>query len=221
MKMKWVFATLLLCNVGLYLWTYGQRPASTEFIRPPVNGETMMLLSEIAPVKSETPDEIADGQPAEQPYCLRIGPFFDIAQASESGDRLSKLSIPFEARSVKAREIRAYRVFLGPFPSTEAVQEQRAVLNENDITDHYVKKQSGEEDIISLGLFTQSDGADSLVSQLKAKDITAQIRIEDRLLNSTYWLELRDSQANRKSQSELSVIDWGDERTRVSEFPCS
>ena len=219
--MKWVFGTLLLFNVGLYLWTYGHRPDSTEFIRPPVNGETMMLLSEMAPVKSETKVEATDDQPVELTYCLRIGPFFDIKLASESGDRLAKLALPFEARSVKAREIRAYRVYLGPFDTSTAVQEQRAVLSENGVTEHYVKKQSGQGDIVSLGLFIQSDGADSLLSELKSKNIEAQIRTEDRTLEPTYWLELRDTKANHQSQPKLAVMKWGDERTKLSEFPCT
>lgn len=219
--MKWVFGILLLCNVGLYLWTYGHRPDSVQLVRAPVSGETMMLLSEMAPAKSDTAMETAGEQPIEQVYCLRIGPFFDISLASESGDQLAKLSLPFEARSVKAREIRAYRIYLGPFTTPAAVQAQRALLSENGITDHYVKRQPGEQDIISLGLFIQSAGAEALMSELEAKDIVAQIRTEDRTLEPTYWLELRDSRANRESQSRLATVDWGDARTKLSEFPCS
>ena len=219
--MKWVFGILLLCNVGLYLWTYGQRPDSSEFIRPLVNGETMMLLSEMAPAKSESTVEATGDPPVERAYCLRVGPFYDINLASESGDKLARLSLPFEARSVRAREIRAYRVFLGPFTASAAVQTQRALLNKSGVTDHYVKRQPGEQDIISLGLFTQSTGADALMSELKGKNVSAQIRTEDRMLEATYWLELRDPRANQKTQSELTGMEWGDERTKLSEFPCS
>lgn len=219
--MKWVFGILLLCNVGLYLWTYGQRTDGTESTRPPENGETMKLLSEVTPAANETKAEPSDDQPIEQSFCLRIGPFFDINLASESGEKLASLALPFKARSVKARAIRAYRVYLGPFTSSGAAQEQRTLLNENGITDHYVKRQSGEQDIISLGLFIQSDGADALMEQLEAKDIKPHVRTEDRTLEPTYWLELRDSNANRNSESRLDAMEWGDERTKLSEFPCA
>ena len=84
--MKWVFGVLLLCNVGLFLWTYGQRPDSTEFIRPPVSGETMMLLTEIAAMKSMTSVDSSGEQEMQEPLCLRIGPFFDQKLATKTGE---------------------------------------------------------------------------------------------------------------------------------------
>ena len=219
--MKWVFGVLLLCNVGLFLWTYGQRPDSTEFIRPPVHGETMMLLSEMAAIKSAVVTDSSDAQPTQESLCLRIGPFFDEQLASKTGERLTTLSVPFDTRSVKERKIRAHRVYLGPFATQTEIDTQRKFLTDNGVKDHYVKRQEGEQEIISLGLFTQSNGAEAMVQELKVKDIEAQIRSEDRVLRPTFWLELRDSKANESAQSELAAQKWGDDRAKLSEFPCS
>ena len=219
--MKWVFGVLLLCNAGLFLWTYGQRPDSTEFIRPPVNGETMMLLSEVAAIKSLVVTDPVSEQPAQEPLCLRIGPFFDERLASRTGERLTALSVPFDTRSVKARKIRAHRVYIGPFTTQSEIDAQKKILTDSGVKDHYVKRQAGEQEIISLGLFTQSNGAEAMVQELKAKDIEALTRTEDRTLKPTFWLELRDSKANESAQSELAAQKWGDERAKLSEFPCS
>ena len=146
---------------------------------------------------------------------------FFSASCHDSGDRLRELSLPFESLTVKAREIRAYRVYIGPFSNPQAIEVQRLWLSESGVSDHYVKRQVGEKDIISLGLFSQNTGADALVRDLKSKNVSAQTRLEDRTLGSTHWLELRDSNTNRAARAQLSTLDWGDERTKLSEFPCS
>lgn len=179
-----------------------------------------MLLSEIAAVTSMTVGDSTVEQSAQQPLCLRIGPFFDQKLASETGERLKAWSLPFDTRSVKARKIRAHRVYIGPFTSPSEVDTQRKLLTESGVKDHYVKRQAGEQEIVSLGLFTQSDGAEAMMEELKAKNIQAQTRPEDRTLKPTYWLELRDSKANQSAQTQLVSEKWGDERAKLSEFPC-
>lgn len=243
--MKWVVGILLVLNAGLFLWAYGKRPATTDYIRPTVNGETMMLISEmqpakstveITPVKSTTApdgDSAISGeerteevqQPVVErvsPFCLRVGPFYEENQAERTKERLMSMSLVVNSREVQARAIRAYRVYVGPFDTRKELDAQRSELNSKGIRDHYVKRDPGKEDIISLGLFTQKTGANSLIDQLQEKGVIALSETEDRLLDPTYWLELTDSKANRKMHPELSVVkSWGDSRTKLTEYPCS
>ena len=120
----------MLVNAGLFLWATGHKPSTTEFIRPTVNGETMMLLSEmlsaqptvvITPVKDVREpegDKLESGErPAEEQQqaaleqapaiCLRIGPFYDKNLAAESESRLQAMSLLVSSRTVKAREIQS------------------------------------------------------------------------------------------------------------------
>jgi len=241
--MKWIVGVLVLVNAGLFLWATGQRPSSTEFIRPTVNGETMMLLSEmlpaqptavVTPVMDKQEPEVnqqprgeqqVEQQPvlADQPpsLCLRIGPFYDKKLAEKTENRLQSMSLLVSSRTVKAREIRAYRVFLGPFETRSEIDRLRKELISKGIKDHYVKRESGQKDIISLGLFIQKSGAKSLVDQLKRNNVPARSKPEDRVMDPTIWLELKDTAANQKVQPELAAINtWGDARTRLSEYPC-
>ena len=235
----------MLVNAGLFLWATGHKPSTTEFIRPTVNGETMMLLSEMMPAQPTvviTPvkdtrepegDKLENGERPEKEQqrveveqapaiCLRIGPFYDNKLAEKTGDRLKAMSLAVSSRTVKAREIRAYRVFLGPFESSAEVDKQRQALTDKGVSDHYVKRETGQEDVISLGLFIQKTGAKSLVNQLEKKNVSARTKPEDRLMDPTTWLELKDTDANRKVQTELAAIKtWGDARARLSEYPCS
>jgi cell division protein FtsN len=243
--MKWIVGVLVLVNAGLFLWATGHKPSTTEFIRPTVNGETMMLLREMLPAQPTvviTPvedtrkpegDKLESGErPAEEQQqaaleqtpaiCLRIGPFYDDKLAEKTGNRLKAMSLVVSSRTVKAREIRAYRVFLGPFESPSEIDKQRKELTDKGISDHYIKRETGQEDIISLGLFIQKTGAKSLVDQLKKKKVSARTKPEDRVMDSTTWLELKDTDADRNVQTELAAIKtWGDARARLSEYPCS
>lgn len=243
--MKWIVGVLLLLNAGLFMWAYGKRPDATEYIRPTVNGETMMLISEMQPARSTvviTPAKGASepesepatvGEPLPEdtqqvavnvvpPFCLRVGPFYDENLAEQTKERLRAMSLAVNTRTVQAREIRAYRVFLGPFETREGMGAKLKELNEKGIRDHYVKRNPGEKDIISLGLFTQQTGAESLKDQLLQKGVEAKSETEARLLDPSFWLELTDSAANRKSHSELATVSsWGDNRTKMAEFPCS
>jgi len=235
--MKWIVGVLVLVNTGLFLWATGHKPSTTEFIRPTVNGETMMLLSEMLPaqptvvITPATGVRLAEGGAQEQQpaaavqipsICLRVGPFYDESQAQQTADRLNAMSLVVSTRRVKAREVRAYRVFLGPFETRSEIDQQRKDLNSKGITDHYVKRESGQQDIISLGLFTQKTGASSLIDQLKEKKVLSKSKPEDRVLAPTTWLELKDTEANLEAQADLAAIkSWGDNRTRLSEYPCS
>lgn len=219
--MKWIVGFLLVLNAGLFLWATGHRPDSTEFIRPAVNAETMMLLTELAPPSRAPKEQPAAGQTTESPFepvfCLRIGPFHDTGLAAQAEKELAARSLSFESRTVKAREIRAIRVYLGPFESSSQVQAQKKKLEENGITDFYVKREVGQPDIISLGLFSQSTGAEALAGDLGERGVSVETRAENRLLDPTYWLEF---ETNRATRVELTSSDWGDKRTRLTEFPC-
>ena len=223
--MKWIVGVLLLCNAVMFLWATGHRPASTEFIRPPVAGETMMLLSELTPVQPspEVADQTGGQQPAPPPpMCLRIGPFNNELLAEQTASRLRTLALKVESRTVNQREIRAYRVYLGPFDTQSAIDAQRQLLDNSGVKDHYVKRASGEKDIISLGLFSQGTGAEALINELGTKNIVAQTRHEDRMLEPTFWLELQDPEANEKNRAELTAVrNWGEESTKLSEYPCT
>jgi hypothetical protein len=243
--MKWIVGVLILVNVGMFMWAYGKRPATTDYIRPTVNGETMMLIKEMQPTgstvvitpvkpKPERQDEpISPGddlteevQPVvvEQvpPFCLRVGPFYDENLAERTEERLKSMLLAVRVRTVQAREIRAYRVFLGPFDSRDEINALQNELTEKGVKEHYIKRDPGKKDVISLGLFTQKTGAESLLDQLQKKGVSAKTVTEDRLLDPTYWLEMTDSAANRKTHPELAATrGWGDNRTKLIEFPCS
>lgn len=212
--MKWLVGVLLLLNVALFLWATGHQPTSgpdsTSF-RQPVNPAGMRLLSEVARPEPGT---------GLQTGCYRVGPFYDQNAVALAGQKLDILRVPFRQRTVKERELRAYRVFVGPYSTESAIETQRNLLRAGGITDHYIKRESEGTSLISLGLFSQKSGADAFVRELEGKRINAQLRTEDRVLGPTFWLELDDRDANRAATGGLEQTGWGDPRANLRPLPC-
>lgn len=213
--MKWLAGFLLLINAGLFLWATGHDPdrAGPSGSHPVVNAESMRLLNEVGLDDTAVPD---DGQ-----RCVRIGPFSSSAVASLAAQKLDAMSISHSRRTVGSREIRAYRVFLGPFDSDAAMEVQRRLLEAAGVEDYYVKPGSdGGGGIISLGLFSQRDGAEVMRRNLADDNIEAKLRTEERVLEPNFWLEVDDPAVAGGTPRELAEASWGENDVRVRRYQC-
>ncbi len=209
--MKWFVGVLLLLNVGLYLWATGHKNTQVAATRPVVNAAGMRLLLE----QPASPDV------ASTRVCYRIGPFIEELGSAAAQERLQAMSVPYKALKVNKREVRAYRVFLGPYGSPAEIEAQRGLLRKNGVNEHYVKSEPGGEDVISLGLFSQQARADEFREELSTKSIQAKTRPENRILGPTFWLELRGIEPKPAVMTALRESRWQDDKARLRVFPCS
>lgn len=212
--MRWLVGLLVLFNAALFLWATGHdpgRPASASAY-PVVSAESMRLLKE---VKSDR--EVSANEDAR---CARIGPFVNSAVAALAAEKLDSMSLSFTRRTVKSREIRAFRVFLGPFESQSAIDAQERLLDAAKIEDYYVKHDEQGGGIISLGLFAQSDGAEKLLNELSARDVQARLRTENRILEPSLWLEIDDPAVARGIPRELAQASWGEKGAQIRRYGC-
>lgn len=211
---RWVVGFLVLFNAGLFLWATGHAPrrSATGSGYPIVSAESMRLLSE---VKEQ------NGSPAGgRLRCARIGPFTHSAVADLAAQKLDAMSLHYSRRTVKPREIRAFRVFLGPFESEAAIDAQRRLLDSAGIKDYYVKHDEPGGGIISLGLFSQRDRAQALLDKLGRAEVQARLRTEKRVLQPTFWLEIDDPAVAHGIPPELARASWGDEGARITRYAC-
>ncbi len=209
--MKWFLALLVLANVGMYLWATGHKTTRVSSVLAAVNAESMRLLSELPAARNT---RSADS-------CYRIGPFSDESGSVKAAETLNELLIPYKALTIKKRDVRAYRVYLGPFSSAEQIERQRNVLRNSGINEHYVKSEPTAQDLISLGLFSQQARADQFMRELIDKDVRAKTRPENRTLGPTYWLELDNIESNPGVLGVLRETQWVGDRARLRVFPCS
>lgn len=211
--MKWLAGFLLLLNAALFLWATGhdpERPASASAY-PVVSAESMRLLSEIKAAN--------DSAPETERRCVRIGPFVSSAVVALAAQKLDAMSLSYTRRTVKSREIRAFRVFLGPYRNDTALDTQRRLLEAAGVEDYYVKRNDGAG-IISLGLFSQREGAEAMRRRLARDDIEASLRAEERVLKPNYWLEINDPGVADGTPRELAGARWGEQEARARRFEC-
>lgn len=213
--MKWLAGFLLLLNAALFLWATGHdpgRPASASAY-PVVSAESMRLLSEVKAELGASRDDAA--------RCIRVGPFVSSAVVALAAQKLDAMSLRYSRRTVKSREIRAFRVFLGPLESESAIETQRRLLEAAGIGDYYVKRDEEGNGIVSLGLFSQEEGAEAMRRKLAEAGVDARLRTEERLLKPTFWLEVNDPAVAGTIPPELDGASWGEEEARVRRYECS
>jgi hypothetical protein len=225
--MKALSAILILANVGLYLWATGiEPPEPLRLPPPPVNLQAMRLTQEAAPPRkdatagAEAAQAAVAATPPPPAPCLRIGPFTQPAEAEALGRELARLKLPFRQNVQGERQLRRWRVYLGPFPDPGAMESRRAELKKAGITDQYVKRDSDGRGILSLGLFSQSALADRYVRELREKGVHPLVRPEDFPLGSIVWIELNDTDANARAAEKLGSLRFPDTKTALRETPC-
>jgi hypothetical protein len=207
---KWIFLCLILVNVALYLWATGHEETAVTSAPPaaaPVAPRSMELVAE------------QDGSAAasDQSGCVRIGPFSSEATYSDAIRKLSALEIPFSRKAVSTRELKTYRVYIGPYPSQDQLQSARTDLERRGM-DHYLLEDADGR-VLSLGLFSQPGPAAQFVADLAADGFAAKARAEIRTLGPLRWVEVRS--ADRESvTAQLRQTEWDDAMVSVREIPC-
>jgi hypothetical protein len=212
--MKWLAGFLLLLNAGLFLWATGHDPgrSAPASAHPVVSAESMRLLSEVRSDRAAAADN--------GPRCARIGPFVSSAVAALAAQQLDAMSLSYHRRTVRSREIRVFRLFLGPFHSQSAIEAQRRLLESGGIDNYYVKRGEDGGAIISLGLFSRQEGAEVLRNRLAENGVDARLRTEDRALEPNFWFEIRDPGVAAAIPRELVDSNWGESEARVRYYQC-
>ncbi len=206
MKIRWWVATLLLVNVALYLWITGIRPVKQSGLtvaKPDIQPGQLRLY--VPPVIT-----------AQKDYCLRIGPFATRSKAVLSRTLLTTTGVQALALESSAdRMIKAYRIYMGPFENRSDTGSLRDYLNQMGNDDQYLVRESDGSLVISLGLFTQNDGADRFLNELRSKGISANKREEMRSLGDNYWLLLRAG-----DEDKIKYRSWPDPRAGLHRVVC-
>ncbi len=236
--MKWVFAILVLANLGFWLWATGIREPEEQPIvsaRPALAAEKMRLLSEpgvtLAPrPKPQPPPARPAGQEAAQAQearrdaagaCYRVGPFTDAESADKAGAALTRLNISFVREIEEQRRVASQRVYLPPFPTKEAAEAKRKELTRLGFRDHALIEEEGMQHAVSLGVFSVEANARRHMKALAAKGIEARIEPLYQI-RTGYWLALRlDAPASDHDPlAALREHRWEAPNVRLIEAAC-
>jgi hypothetical protein len=209
---KWLFFSILLANIALYLWATGhpQQDAGTGLAaQAEVNLRTMALLEE----------RDAGAASSGVANCMRIGPFLTQATFADATRRLAEMGLEYDDSSVSARQLKTWRVYVDvPGSETELARLRETLDAMNQ--DHYRFEDKGIS-YLSVGrLFTQPEDARRFVAQLSESGVEGTYRPELRTLGPLRWIEI-DTLPDRHAREQLQAVEWGDAMASVTLFPCS
>lgn len=225
-------ACLVLLNVVVFLWPSGAAYApNVHAARKDVNPHFIRLnkeieerfFSQVAAEAGVVPagQEVqlaAISKPGEA--CYRLGPFmhrenYELAQAV-----LLNANLEYRKSKRASKTSDVFRVFLGPYETREQVADARTDLKRNNVLDHFVRKQDDGSYIISLGIYSTQEAADTAVELFDGKLSGVQKQGEVVMLPESYWLHfsMTDQQASRL---QLSAMDWGEQSAKMGLYPCN
>ena len=222
--MRWLFAILVLANVGLFMWATWYREGTGDVTspRPVFRPEQMLPLS--APgltlrarknERVETP--LAAAKP--RPRCVSIGPF-PSASADSAATRLTEEKFSATRRDEERKSENSYWVHLTPFANRKQAEQRLKELEQLGIREMLIMQDANGQVAISLGLFTQADNAQKRLQELAQKGVTAQQEIRYRTETLT-WFDLRLPEPADAPLERLRAMQWGAPAIEVRDALCA
>ena len=147
--------------------------------------------------------------------CYRIGPFRDEGSWNAAVTWAEEQQWQFERVRSESRELRAVRVYIGPYESIASSQSTTDMLKEKEL-DHFVYLREGKARI-SLGYFTQEELAAKYVEYLNGQGIDARSQPEYRTLGPFDWMEVRVESSQRR---QLLDRQWNVDDVNTTEQEC-
>ena len=210
--MKWIFFVLVVANGGLYFWVNDHQTYSAVTV---AGGETDINVEGMELVHERQATSINE----DVFECMRIGPFSTADTFSRASRLLINEGFGFTRDVVSARELRNFRVYLGPFTTQAAKETAERRLKQQGL-DFYTHEDKGGELFSVAGLFSEGEAAGAYVAELKGVGLDAKARSEVRILGPWRWLEVADT-VTEERRDTLRGFEWGDAKAQVAGVPCS
>lgn len=223
--MRWLFAALVLVNVGLLMWATWYRDGAGEVTppRPVFHPEQMLPLSSPGVTlrarkteKLEMP--LAAAKP--RPRCVSIGPFLSSASADSAATRLTNEKLDATRRDEERKSENSYWIHLTPFANRKQAERRVKELEQLGIREMLIMQDTNGQVAISLGLFTHADNAQKRLQELAQKGVTAQQEIRYRTETLT-WFDLRLPEPADAPLERLRALQWETPAIEVRDSLCA
>jgi hypothetical protein len=169
--LKWLVLLLLFANGFFFAYArFAATPQGEPLqVHAPLNGDKLKLLS-------ETPSEPAPAPaPAKPAVCLEWG-FF--AQLEPARRALEKLPLAPEQVAVRRHEENSgnFWVYIPPLRTREDAQKKLGEVRALGVEEGYILQDSSRwKNAISLGVFSNEDGAKRHLAALQAKGVRSAV----------------------------------------------
>lgn len=217
---------LLLANFAVLLWPDNSIVAPHVYAaRPDVNPHFVRLNKEIedkylaAQATSYQGDELSDIYAAGDQGCYRLGPFMHKANYELAQAVLFNAGVNYQKSTRTSRESSMYRVYLGPYTAQPQAADMRVELRRKKVLDHFVKKESNGQYIVSLGIYSTQDTAENAVKLFSDRIESVKLKSEVVFLPDSHWLHFAIEQ-KEQIQRQLARMDWGEQAAKLGKYQC-
>lgn len=236
--MRGFFFLLILTNLALAGWFYWQTEPPLSATQPPSRGASpggLKLLSELpppslqpvqAPTTPITPPtanggasslatESAGSEPAEETaaegqiaICQRINPIAKVSDMEAVAGKLLQANFTVLERGEGDVERQTYWVMVNPYQTEKAARGVAAQLAKAKVRDFLVIRSGEYENGISLGLFSQKEGAENRLREISALKLNIRKPVIRQRTASvhTHWLTVRLS-GDHELSALLTLLD--------------
>lgn len=210
--MRWVFAALVLANLGLLMWASWYRESAEGALpaRPVLHPELMVPISTpgvaLRARRSERVEPPLAPAKAKR-RCVTLGPV-PAAAAEAAAARLTADGIETARRTGERQVPASYWVYLAPYATRKEAERRMKELARLGIRDLLIMQDAHGNYAISLGLFVQPDNARARLEELRQKGIEARQEVRERT-ESLVWLDLQLPEPADAAVARLRGLDWG------------
>lgn len=221
--MRAVCLILVLANALFFSWaqlldvrgsTLDRAPVANT-TRPPriVLAREVATTPEIKPEKKPPPRTEAPSKPvatarADTLVCSTVGPFADLADASQAAAALRTADFEPRQRLEQGELWVGYWVSVQNLKSREDAEDAIQILNEGGITDVYLMPGGDPPNVISLGVFSDFQRAQRRSDEVRALGL--EPRIDDRKRAGTvYWIDVDLPESGKVIDTTLFQSDPG------------
>lgn len=187
-----IFIFALLSNIGLYIYSKKNIPKQKHFSASDTGIQKLVLLSEMDAENTlwEEGDDNKDPSITEvfNQECFSVGAFNSRSEIRPILDALKSEVIKIRTRKVISTQEAGYWVYIPAMRSREEALSVGRRLSQNNIKDYYVVTGGENENTLSLGLYRDSQNADTRLQELLMKGFNAekQVKVEQW---PEFWLD--------------------------------
>jgi hypothetical protein len=187
------FIIILLANIGFFIYSRENIPKTQKFVAVDAGVNKLVLLSELDVEntiweEAQVVDNSVEATEVFNQECYSIGAFKVKSDLQSLLNELKNNVIKIRSREVISSQEAGYWVFLPAMKTRNEALVAARELAKMDIKDYYVVTAGEHENTISLGLYRDSENANTRLQELSNYGFKAEkeVRIEQW---PEFWLD--------------------------------